>query len=171
MCNFRGAIASSLIACAAWMATTSPSPADTGSVHVLFSKAGIIAAVGNGTGVLTFHGKKYPFDVWGASFGATLALSVNEFVGRAENLRVSATRRPTRLEEHRRRDRARAVPVYAGRFRRLFRGTTGSAGRVGKRARSQRNTAPARLGDHRSAASLTSGSVKSYQVLATVCEG
>ncbi|MDI4234603.1 hypothetical protein AAFX91_19315 [Bradyrhizobium sp. 31Argb] len=87
MRDFRSAIASSLIAFAAWTATTSPSPADTGSVHVLFSKAGIIAAVGNGTGVLTFHGKKYPFDISGASFGATLALSIDEFVGQAQNLR------------------------------------------------------------------------------------
>jgi hypothetical protein len=31
--------------------------------------------------------KKYPFEVYGASFGATLELSVSEFVGRALNLR------------------------------------------------------------------------------------
>ena len=37
--------------------------------------------------MLTFHGKKYPFEVYGASFGATLELSVSEFVGRALNLR------------------------------------------------------------------------------------
>ncbi|MGX9429525.1 MULTISPECIES: hypothetical protein [Bradyrhizobium] len=86
MRDLRSAIASGLMAFAAWTVTTSPSPADTGSVHVLFSKAGIIAAVGNGTGVLTFHGKKYPFDVSGASFGATLALSIDEFVGQAQNL-------------------------------------------------------------------------------------
>ncbi|WP_027580372.1 hypothetical protein [Bradyrhizobium sp. Ai1a-2] len=87
MRDLRGAIASSLMTFAAWMATTGPSLADTGTVHVLFSKAGIIAAVGNGTGVLTFRGRQYPFDVWGASFGATLALTVNEFVGQAQNLR------------------------------------------------------------------------------------
>jgi hypothetical protein len=89
MRNFRGAIASSLIAFATWAVATSPSPADTGSVHVLFSKAGVIAAIGNGTGVLTFRGRKYPFDVSGASLGATLALSVNEFVGEARNLRTA----------------------------------------------------------------------------------
>jgi hypothetical protein len=37
-------------------------------------------------GVLTFHGKTYPFEVSGASFGATLALTVSEFEGRALNL-------------------------------------------------------------------------------------
>jgi hypothetical protein len=86
MRNFRGAIAYTLITFVEWMATTNASLADTGRVHVLFSKAGVIAAIGSGTGVLTFHGKKYPFDVSGASLGATLALSVNEFVGQAENL-------------------------------------------------------------------------------------
>ena len=87
MCNFRIAIMSALMTLAALTATVNPSQADTGTVHVLFSKAGVIAAVGNGTGVLTFHGKKYPFEVYGASFGATLELSVSEFVGRALNLR------------------------------------------------------------------------------------
>jgi hypothetical protein len=87
MCNFRIATMFALMTLAALTATANPSQADTGTVHVLFSKAGVIAAVGNGTGVLTFHGKKYPFEVYGASFGATLELSVGEFVGRALNLR------------------------------------------------------------------------------------
>ena len=87
MCNFRIATMFALMTLAALTATVNPSQADTGTVHVLFSKAGVIAAVGNGTGVLTFHGKKYPFEVYGASFGATLELSVSEFVGRALNLR------------------------------------------------------------------------------------
>ena len=88
MRNFRGAIASALMALAAWTATANPSQADTGTVHVLFSKAGVIAAVGNGKGELTFHGKNYLFEVSGASLGATLGLTVGEFVGRALNLRT-----------------------------------------------------------------------------------
>jgi hypothetical protein len=71
----------------AWAETATPCHADTGTLHVLFSKAGVIAAIGNGTGVLTYHGKRYPFEVSGASFGATLELSVNELVGAALNLR------------------------------------------------------------------------------------
>ena len=43
---------------------------------------------GNGKGTLTFHGKTYPFEVSGASFGATLALTVSALKGRALNLRT-----------------------------------------------------------------------------------
>ena len=57
-------------------------------MRVLFGSAGVVAGVGNGEGRLTFHGKTYPFAVSGASFGATLALSVSEFEGRALNLRT-----------------------------------------------------------------------------------
>jgi len=88
MRDFRSAMASALMTLTIWTATATPSQADTGTVHVLFSKAGVIAAVGSGKGELTFHGKKYLFEVSGASLGATLGLSVTEFVGRALNLRA-----------------------------------------------------------------------------------
>jgi hypothetical protein len=81
------AIAAGLVTLGLWIATANPLQADTGTVHVLFSKAGVLAAVGSGKGTLTFHGKKYPFEVSGASFGATLGLTINEFVGEALNLR------------------------------------------------------------------------------------
>ena len=45
--------------------------------------------VGNGKGTLTFHRKTYPFEVSGASFGATLALTVSELEGLALNLRTA----------------------------------------------------------------------------------
>src|SRR6516225_6009049 len=54
-------------------------------------------------------------------------------------------------------NRARAVPVYAGRCRRLFQGTVGTAGRIDQRSGGQRNAAPARLGNCRSAALLAYG--------------
>jgi hypothetical protein len=88
MCDFRSLIASAFLALAAWTATVNPSQADTGTVRVLFSTAGVIAAVGDGRGTLTFHGKTYPFGVSGASFGATLALTVTDLEGRALNLRT-----------------------------------------------------------------------------------
>jgi hypothetical protein len=86
MRNFCSATATVLVTLGLWIATANPLQADTGTVHVLFSKAGVLVAVGSGQGTLTFHGKKYPFEVSGASFGATLALTVNEFVGDALNL-------------------------------------------------------------------------------------
>jgi hypothetical protein len=88
MRDFRSVIASAFLAIAAWTATVNPSQADTGTVRVLFGTAGVIAGVGNGSGTLTFHGKTYPFEVSGASFGATLALTVSEYEGRALNLRT-----------------------------------------------------------------------------------
>jgi hypothetical protein len=85
--NFRGVTTSALLALAAWTATVNPSQADTGTVHILFGAAGIVVGVGNGKGTLTFQGKTYPFEVSGASLGATLAQTVSELEGRALNLR------------------------------------------------------------------------------------
>jgi hypothetical protein len=81
-------ITAALLALAAWAATVNPSQADTGTVRVVFGTAGVVAGVGNGEGTLTFHGKTYPFKISGASFGATLALTVSEYEGRALNLRT-----------------------------------------------------------------------------------
>src|SRR4029077_4829999 len=59
-----------------------------GTVRVVFGAAGVVAGVGSGEGTLTFHGKTYPFKISGASFGATLALTVSEYEGRVLNLRT-----------------------------------------------------------------------------------
>ena len=82
-------ITSAFFALAAWTATVNPSQADTGAVRIVFGAAGVVAGVGNGQGTLTLHGKTYPFEVSGASFGATLALTVSEYEGRALNLRTA----------------------------------------------------------------------------------
>jgi hypothetical protein len=63
------------------------SRADTGTVRVVFTKGGFIIGVGGGRGVLTLHGRHYPFRVSGMSFGATIGGSTNELVGKALNLR------------------------------------------------------------------------------------
>jgi hypothetical protein len=70
----------------AGMAT--PSSAGTGTVTVVFTKAGLVVGVGGGRGVLTYHGERYPFRVSGASFGATIGASTTKFVGTALNLRA-----------------------------------------------------------------------------------
>lgn len=72
----------------AGMAT--PSSAGTGTVTVVFTKAGLVVGVGSGRGVLTYHGERYPFRVSGASFGATIGASTTKFVGTALNLRAPA---------------------------------------------------------------------------------
>jgi hypothetical protein len=69
-----------------WSATATPSQADTGTLRVVFGKAGLVAAVGSGEGILTFHGKHYAFLVAGASIGATLAASTSVLRGTALNI-------------------------------------------------------------------------------------
>jgi hypothetical protein len=66
---------------------TTYSRADTGAVRVVFTKGGFIIGVGGGHGILTFHGRNYPFQVSGMSFGATIGGSTNQLTGRALNLR------------------------------------------------------------------------------------
>jgi hypothetical protein len=68
---------------------TTTSRAEIGSVRVVFTKAGFVAGVGAGRGVLTFRGRNYPFRVSGASLGATIGVSITKFVGRALNLHGS----------------------------------------------------------------------------------
>jgi hypothetical protein len=86
MLDRRRIIMSAFLSLAAWTTTVNPSQADTGTVRILFGASGAVIGVGNGDGVLTFHGKTYPFEVSGVSFGATLALTVSEVEGRALNL-------------------------------------------------------------------------------------
>jgi hypothetical protein len=66
---------------------TASARADTGTVRVEFTKGGFIIGVGGGRGVLTFHGRHYPFTVSGMSIGATIGGSTNQLVGHALNVR------------------------------------------------------------------------------------
>jgi hypothetical protein len=69
-----------------WSANATSSRADSGTLQVVFGKAGLVAAIGNGEGVLTFHGKRFGFEVAGASIGPTLALSTTVLEGTALNI-------------------------------------------------------------------------------------
>jgi hypothetical protein len=69
-----------------WNATAAPAQADTGTLRVVFGKAGLVAAVGSGEGTLTFHGKHHAFIVVGASIGATLAASTSVLRGNVLNI-------------------------------------------------------------------------------------
>ena len=70
---------------------STPSRAETGSVAVVFTKGGFIVGVGGGQGVLTLHGKHYPFTVSGMSVGFTIGASTTKFVGHALNLKGPAS--------------------------------------------------------------------------------
>ncbi|MGJ5047237.1 hypothetical protein ACQR18_12355 [Bradyrhizobium oligotrophicum] len=74
-----------LVLLASCLAT--PSRADSGAVRVVFTKGGFIVGVGGGHGVLTFHGRHYPFNVSGMSVGFTIGASTTQLSGRALNLR------------------------------------------------------------------------------------
>ena len=87
MINYlRPSILSAVLTLFFWSATAIPSQADTGTLRIVFGKAGLVAAVGSGEGVLTFHGKHYAFLVAGASIGATLGVSTTVLRGTALNI-------------------------------------------------------------------------------------
>jgi hypothetical protein len=65
----------------------SPSKADTGTVRVIFTKAGFIVGAGSGRGVLVFKGHRYPFRVGGMSVGFTIGASTTNLQGQALNMK------------------------------------------------------------------------------------
>ena len=72
---FRHALRCGLFAVAAILgpALATPAWAATGTVYVEIAKAGFI--VGGGSGTPVFKGRRYPLNVGGLSFGATIGAS------------------------------------------------------------------------------------------------
>ena len=70
---------------------STPLRAEIGSVAVVFTKGGLIFGVGGGQGVLTLHGKHYPFTVSGMNVGFTIGASTTKLVGHALNLKGPAS--------------------------------------------------------------------------------
>ena len=62
----------------------------TGYIQMKFAKAGLVAGLGGGTGILTYRGRRYPFRVTGLSLGFTAGASIGRFEGRAMYLREVA---------------------------------------------------------------------------------
>jgi hypothetical protein len=65
----RPSILCALLGVILWGATITPSQADTGTLRIVFGKAGTVAAIGGGKGILTLHGEQYAFIVAGLSIG------------------------------------------------------------------------------------------------------
>jgi lipid-binding SYLF domain-containing protein len=61
--------------------------ADSGSVRFSVVKAGFVIGGSGGSGVLTFHGRRYPISIGGLSYGFTFGASQTEFRGRVTNIR------------------------------------------------------------------------------------
>ncbi|MCI4678580.1 hypothetical protein K9U39_15770 [Rhodoblastus acidophilus] len=70
---------------AAFIASSAPALAGTGSVRLRFVSAGFIIGLGGGEGTLTFHGQRYPLRIGGVSLG-TFGASGGTLVGRALHL-------------------------------------------------------------------------------------
>jgi quercetin dioxygenase-like cupin family protein len=105
---------------------------DTGDSIMLFEET---APAGTET---TFHLHRDSDEVaYVLSGEITFKIDDEATVGGPGHLCLLAARRTACVEKHRHRNRPRAVPVYAGRCRRLFRGTAGPADRVGEWTRSQ----------------------------------
>ena len=82
----RAVIGGAVLGLVAMAGLSTASQAETGSVRVVFTKAGFIIGVGGGRGVLTFRGRNYPFTVSGMSVGFTIGGSSTQLVGRALNM-------------------------------------------------------------------------------------
>src|SRR5260221_5155772 len=68
--------------------STLPSLAQApGFVRVKLVKAGLMVGAGGGSGVLTYHGRDYPFRVSGLSLGVTAGASVSRLKGWASGIR------------------------------------------------------------------------------------
>jgi hypothetical protein len=61
--------------------------ADSGTVSIRIVKAGFVLGGSGGSGVLNFHGKRYPLSVGGVSYGFTFGASETSFRGRVTNIR------------------------------------------------------------------------------------
>lgn len=85
---FRTLMSGAMLGLVGLASFSTTSRAETGSVRVVFTKAGFIVGVGGGRGILTFRGHNYPFRVSGMSLGATIGASTNKMIGRALNIRA-----------------------------------------------------------------------------------
>jgi hypothetical protein len=81
------AIRLAVIAMFVFALPVAPSQAQApGYVRVKFLKAGLVVGAGNGTGVLTYRGRNYPFRVSGLSLGVTAGASASRLEGWASGI-------------------------------------------------------------------------------------
>lgn len=92
MLNFIRSIkifAVALIAAATLAGASTESRAQTGAVRLHIIKAGFIVGVGGGSGILIYHGRRYPLRIGGIGIGS-LGVAAVDLVGTAHNLRAPA---------------------------------------------------------------------------------
>jgi hypothetical protein len=65
---------------------TTAASADEGGISFSVVKAGFIIGGSAGSGVLTFHGRRYPLGIGGLSYGFTFGASETRFHGTVSNI-------------------------------------------------------------------------------------
>ena len=82
-------IRSSLIALLTLAGVTldSPAYADSGGISLRVLKAGFVIGGSAGSGTLSFHGRRYPLDIGGLSYGFTFGASETHFRGVVSHIR------------------------------------------------------------------------------------
>ena len=76
-----------LIALTAFIGVPFVARADSGSITFRVIKAGFVVGGSGGSGVLYFHGRRYPISIGGVSYGFTFGASVTDFHGQVSNIR------------------------------------------------------------------------------------
>jgi lipid-binding SYLF domain-containing protein len=62
--------------------------ADGGGIRFNVLKAGFVIGGSGGSGMLVFHGRRYPLAIGGVSYGFTFGASATDFVGQVSNIRT-----------------------------------------------------------------------------------
>ena len=64
-----------------------PAYADSGGISFRVIKAGFVIGGSAGSGTLSFHGRRYPLDIGGLSYGFTFGASETRFRGAVSHIR------------------------------------------------------------------------------------
>jgi hypothetical protein len=72
------------------VALASPAYADSGSINLTIVKAGLVVGGSVGSGSLVFHGRRYPLNIGGLSYGFTFGASQTHFRGTVNHIRSPA---------------------------------------------------------------------------------
>lgn len=79
--RFMSGLRMAFVAFVALLGVASAARADSGTVSIRIYKAGFVIGGSAGSGVLTFHGRKYPLSIGGLSYGFTFGASETRFHG------------------------------------------------------------------------------------------
>ncbi|MCW2276187.1 hypothetical protein GJ654_17880 [Rhodoblastus acidophilus] len=87
MRNWRRFWAAAIVAMGLGVA---PALADSGSIRLTIVKGGWFLGAHGGSGVLVFHGRRYPLSVGGIDAGLVFGLSKTDFHGRVTHIRAAS---------------------------------------------------------------------------------